>query len=204
MKWFLCRDKSQSAGLYLAFISSHTYQSTTQCHDGSTADQCYTPELDWSSSNLSDTQRNQVLEASRTGAISGQVVAVVRGTFAPTNTTPQPELGRFVISEAWIAEGDRPATGTFVRIHDNGLRCFAAPCPNLTEQTLNTSQVTDIAAVDFAPADLTESELAMCNTAMYGPDGLIVAGDRYTVQVNGSTALGRTATAAYRRVSDTR
>jgi hypothetical protein len=176
---------------------------TTRCHDGSTAPQCYTPELDWSSANVSDDQRNQLLEAAGTGAISGQVVAVVRGTFAPNNTTPRPELGRFIITEAWVAEGDGPATGTFVWVHDNGLRCFAAPCPNLTERTLNTSQVTDIADVNFAPAGLTDTEVEMCTNAMYGPDGLIVAGERYTVQANGNTAPGRTATAAYLRLSST-
>lgn len=176
---------------------------TMRCHDGSTAQLCYAPELDWSSANVSEDQRNQLLEAASTGAISGQVVAVVRGTFAPGNTTPRPELGRFVITEAWVAEGDGPATGTFVWIRDNGLRCFAAPCPNLTERTLNTPQVTDIADVNFAPAGLTDSEVEMCTNAMYGPDGLIVAGDRYTVQANGNTAPGRTATAAYLRLSST-
>jgi hypothetical protein len=176
---------------------------TTQCHDGSVADQCYTPELDWSSSHLSDTQQSQLLDAARTGATSGQVVAIARGTFAATNSTPHPELGRFIISEAWVAVGNGPAAGTFVWLHDNGLRCFAAPCRNLTEQTLDTSRVTDIAAVDFAPAGLTDSQIETCNAAMYGADGLIVAGDRYTVHANGSTAPGRTATAAYLRLSTT-
>ncbi len=175
----------------------------TQCHDGSTADQCYTPELDWSRSGLSDAQQSQLLDAAHTGATSGQVVAIARGTFAHGNSTPQPELGRFVISEAWAEVGSGAATGTFVEVHDNGLRCFAAPCRNLTEVTLDTPQVTDIAAVDFTPAGLTDSQVETCTTAMYGPDGLIVAGDRYTVQANGSTAPGRTATAAYLRLSST-
>jgi hypothetical protein len=176
-------------------------QSTTTCHDGSTADVCYTPELDWSSTHLSTTQQGQLLEAARTGAFTGQVVGMVRGAFAPTNSTPQPALGKFVIAEAWVAVGDGPASGTFVWIHDNGLRCFAAPCPSLTEETVNLPQVTDIAAVDFGPAGLSHSEIETCNAAMFGPDGLVVAGDRYTVQANGSTAPGRTATAAYLRLS---
>jgi len=175
-------------------------QPTTQCHDGSTADQCYTPELDWSRANLTDEQQGELLEAARTAATSGQVVAIVEGTYGRTNHTPRRELGRFIITEAWIAVGDMPATGTFVWVHDNGLRCFAAPCRSLTERTLNTSQVIDIADVDFAPAGLTDAELETCTAEMYGSEGLIVAGDRYTVQANGNTAPGRTATAAYREL----
>jgi hypothetical protein len=178
-------------------------QPTTQCPDGRTAEKCYTPELDWSLANLTEDQQNQLLEAASTGAVSQRVVAGVRGTFAPGNTTPRPELGRFVVTEAWVVEGYGPATGTFVWVRDNGLRCFAPPCPNLTERTLNTSQVTDIAEVNFAPGGLTDSEVETCTNAMYGPDGLIVVGERYTVQANGNTAPGRTATGAYLRLSNT-
>jgi Domain of unknown function (DUF6748) len=173
-------------------------RSTTTCHDGQTADQCYTPVLDWSNTNVTETQQSELLDAARTGATSGHVYAIVRGTFARTNhTTPQPQLGRFVIAEAWVAEGDGAAAGAFVHVKDNGLRCFAAPCSNLTETTLNTSQVTNIADVDFAPSGMSDAEVAQCTEEMYGPIGILVAGDRYTVQVDDRTAPGRTATQAY-------
>jgi uncharacterized protein DUF6748 len=173
-------------------------QSTTTCHDRSTADQCYTPVLDWSNSNVPESQQAELLDAARTSATSGQVYAIVGGTFGRTNnTTPQPRLGRFIIAEAWVAEGDGAARGTFVHVRDNGLRCFVAPCPNLTETTLNTSQVTNIAEVDFAPSGMSDAEIAQCTQSMYEPVGILVAGDRYTVQVDGRTADGRTATQAY-------
>jgi hypothetical protein len=176
-------------------------QPTTTCHDGRTADQCYTPELDWTNASVPEPQRDELLEAARTSATSGHAYAIVRGTFASTNTTtPQPALGRFIVLEAWIAEGDGAASGTFVHVQDNGRRCFAAPCPNLTELTLNTSQVTDIANVDFAPSGLSDTETAECTALMYSSQGILVAGDRYTVQVDGRTADGRTATQAYRRL----
>ena len=176
-------------------------QSTTTCHDGSTAEQCYTPELDWSNANVPEPQQSELLDAARTSASSGRVYAIVRGTFAPTNhTTSQPQLGRFVIAEAWVAEGDGAAHGTFVHVKDNGRLCFAAPCANLTETTLNTSGVTDIAAVDFGPSGMSDAEVAQCTESMYGPDGILVAGDRYTVNVDGRTADGRTATQGYLRL----
>ena len=177
-------------------------QSTTTCHDGSTADRCYTPELDWSNANVPEPQQSKLLDAASTSATSGDVYAIVRGTFARTNhTTHQPRLGRFVIAEAWVAEGDGAAQGTFVHVRDNGKRCFVAPCTNLTETTLNTSQVTDIAEVDFVPSGMTDAEVAQCTQSMYGPLGILVAGDRYTVNVDGRTAPGRTATQAYLRLT---
>ncbi|HEX8110600.1 MAG TPA: DUF6748 domain-containing protein [Kofleriaceae bacterium] len=184
-------------GWFLSRVNS----ATTQCHDGTIATSCYTPVLDWTNSGLDDTQQAALSEAANHAAVSPGVYAIVVGRFARTNTTtPDPTLGRFVISQAWVAEGDGVSSGTFVKVQDNGLRCFAAPCPNLTETTLNTPQTTDIAEVDWTPSGLTEAQIEDCTQDMYGPDGLVIAGDRYTTTVNGTAAQGRTVTDAYQRL----
>jgi hypothetical protein len=184
-------------GWFLSRVNS----STTQCHDGRIATSCYTPVLNWANSGLDDTQQAALSEASNHAALSPGVYAIVLGQFARTNTTtPDPTLGQFVISEAWVSEGDGVSSGTFVKVQDNGLRCFAAPCPNLTETTLNTPQTTNIAEVDWTPSGLTEAQIEDCTQDMYGPDGLVIAGDRYTATVNGTAAKGRTVTAAYQRL----
>jgi len=127
----------------------------------------------------------------------------VRGRFAPTNsTTPRPEMGRFVITEAWVAEGNSVSDGVFVKVKDNGVRCLAAPCPSLTEKTCNTFRVTDIAEIDFTPAGLSNDQIDELTQSLFTPNGIMVAGFRYTVHENGSTAKGRTATAAYQRLAD--
>jgi hypothetical protein len=185
-------------GWFLARVN----QAMTTCHDGTRAATCYAPVLDWSDANLSAAQQARLLDASSNAAGSGEVYAIVRGGFARTNTTPQPRTGRFVISEAWVAETDAAADGTFVRVVDNGLRCFAAPCPSVTERPLNMSRSVDIAAVDFAPAGLTEGQIADCRTQMATPGGVLMAGYRYTVTENGITAPARSATAVYERLSD--
>lgn len=179
---------------------SRVNDATTQCHDGRTATSCYTPVLDWSNSGLDDAQQAALTEASSHAARSPGVYAIVLGQFAQTNTTPDPTLGRFVVSQAWVSEGDGVSSGAFVKVQDNGRRCFAAPCPNLTEITLNTPQTTNIAEVDWTPSGLTEAQVEDCTQDMYGPDGLLIAGDRYTTTVNGTAATGRTVTAAYQRL----
>jgi hypothetical protein len=178
-------------------------RSLTQCHDRQYAATCYTPVLDWSEADLSEAQQRKLLDAAGRSATSGAVDAIVRGRFAPTNrTTPDPSLGRFVITEAWVAEGSVPAQGAFVRVKDNGLRCLVAPCPSITETTLNTSLVTDIAAIDWSPSGLSDLEISADIAAMSTPGGILIAGYRYTVSGPGGTAQARTATAAYARLSD--
>src|SRR5262245_60741979 len=125
-------------------------QSATTCSDGTSATTCYTPVLDWSRANLPDAQRTELLDECRQHAGSSGTYAIVRGTFRRFNdTTSRPELGRFVITEAWLAEGDAESSGTFVNVKDNGIRCVTAPCPSFTETALNRRATTDIADVDF-------------------------------------------------------
>jgi hypothetical protein len=175
-------------------------RSTTICHDGARASECYTPVLDWSNANLTAEQQAAMLDACKQPLSEG-VYAIVRGQFARRNaSTPRPELGRFVITEAWLAEGEAPSQGTFVRLVDNGLRCFAAPCPSITETTINASGTTDIAGLDWTTSGLSADQIAECTGDLFTPDGLLIAGDRYTYTENGSTATGRTVTAAYQRL----
>jgi hypothetical protein len=171
-----------------------------ECPDERFAERCYTPALDWSDAELSADEQATMLEACRRGAIAGTPYAIVRGRFEAGNATPMPELGRFVVDEAWVAANEAPADGVFVRVADNGLRCFTTPCPSLTEHTLNRRRTIDIAGIDWSPAALTDEELDACIERLDTPDGLIVAGHRTTIRGVAGTAPGRTATAAYLRL----
>jgi hypothetical protein len=177
-------------------------RATTKCFDGS-APACYAPVLDWSESNLSDAHQAVLLDAARTRDVFGGVYAIVRGRFSKSDIpTFAPDPGRFVITEGWVAEGDTSSTGAFVKVEDNGLRCVIAPCPNLDEWTLNMATASDIAAVDFTPAELSPAKIEECLEAIASPDGLLVAGDRYTVYGQAGSEKGRRAHAAYYRLGD--
>lgn len=176
----------------------------TRCHDGQYAASCYTPVLDWSAAKLSDAQRDKMLDACRQGAGSGGVYAIARGRFERTNdTTPSPAMGRFVIGEAWVAESGTVSDGLFVKVWDNGLRCFTTPCPSVTETVLNRARSIDIADIDWSGAELTDLQVAACVDRMSTADGLVIAGDRYTVEGTAGIAPARTATAAYYRLTGT-
>ena len=175
--------------------------STTKCHDGSTAASCYTPVLDWSEAHLSEAQQQKLLDASF-GNADG-TTSIVRGRFAKTNsTTTRPELGRFIVTEAWIREGTGTAEGVFVKARDAGIRCITTPCPSTKETALNTSRSAIIGEIDWSAAGLSDREIEGFQTSLFDPSGIIFAGDRYTASENGHAFKARTATAAYHRLAD--
>jgi hypothetical protein len=186
-------------GFHLARVN----RTSTTCHDGKTGDSCYTPELDFSEANLSQATQFKLTSAAAQGAFGDGVKALVRGRFAKKSTgTVQPQLGRFIVTEAWIAQSDAVSDGVFVKVHDNGLRCIAAPCPSLNEKGLNTSRSADISDIDYAASGLSDEQIGDAVQHMFEPSGLIVAGDRYSFKISGRKGKGRTATAVYARLTD--
>ena len=196
------------ASTYFEVVSSHDHgfalsrlnRSTTVCHDGSPKTSCWTPVLDWSATDLLAPTQQKLLDA--TTLLDG-TFAIVRGRFAKTNTTAQPTLGRFIITEAWVAEGASPPDGVFARIIDNGVRCITAPCPSMTEKGLNGSNTAAIAALDYSLANLSPREIDAFEAGIADPSGIIVAGNRYTVHGTGGTAKGRAVTNAFHQLVET-
>jgi len=184
------------------FFLDRLNRSTTKCVDGSYQTQCYAPELDMSESNLSAAALDKLVEAANQSVGDG-VHAIVRGRFAKTNSTPIPSLGRFVVTEVWVAQSTTVASGVFAKVMDNGVRCIAAPCPSMVEKALNSSRSANIAEVDYTEAGVPDSVLEEIGNDLFTPHGVIVAGDRFTVKVDGRKAKGRTATAVYRRLGET-
>lgn len=176
-------------------------RTTTVCVDGSIKASCYAAELDFSESKLSDDLQNALVDAAGRDAVAPGAVAIVRGRFATKKFTGFGNLGRFVVTEAWIAENDAPPSGVFVKVHDNNVRCIQAPCPTITEKALNTSRSANIHGLDWSVAGFEEDQISKMQLEMVDhPSGVIIAGDRYTFTENHVNAKGRTVTAAYRRL----
>lgn len=173
----------------------------TTCHDSTSAEKCYTPVIDWSESGLDQAQQDAVRTAAYKGTFDG-VYAIVRGRFAKKNTeTPMPNLGRFIVTEAWVAVGEGQTEGVFAKVKDNGIRCITAPCPSQTEYALNSSRSLNIARVDFEAGDLTQVAIdGLVSDLSKG--GIIIAGDRFSFSLQGRPGKGRTATNAFRNVKN--
>ncbi|MBA3463061.1 MAG: hypothetical protein H0T46_24100 [Deltaproteobacteria bacterium] len=182
------------------FWLSRVNRASTVCHDNSTASECYTPVLDWSHANLDQGQQDKLKgQAWKPGG----TFALVRGRFAKKNTTtPRPELGRFIVTEAWVAEGENPPEGVFAKVFQNGIRCIAEPCPSLTEKGLNTSNSANIAELDYSPSGLTDRQIDGFVSQYVAPQGIIVAGDRYTFKISGRPGKGRTVTNGFHKLEN--
>jgi hypothetical protein len=186
-------------GFYLHRLN----RSTTVCPGGSSRWSCYVPSLDWTESKLGSDLQSALVEAANRDAMAEGAIAVVRGRFASQSYSGFGDLGRFVVTEAWIAENDAVSDGVFVKVHDNGVRCIQAPCASLTEKALNTSRSAAIAEIDWSAGGFDDDQIAKLADAMVTTDhGVLLAGSRYTYKENNVWAKGRTATAAYRRLID--
>jgi hypothetical protein len=177
------------------FFLSRVNRTTTTCASGATAASCYTPVLDWTEAHLDASLQDKLVGAANK---MGGTFALVRGRFAKKNTTtPQPNLGKFIVTEAWLAEGPNAPDGVFAKVAQNGVRCIAAPCPSLTEKGLNTGNEANIADLDFSPSGLTDRQIEGFVDQYVAPQGIIVAGDRYTFKIEGRSGKGRTVTNAF-------
>jgi hypothetical protein len=167
------------------------------CADGTRQSECYVASLDTEA--LALPANDQLALTDRIHARS----VIVAGTLG-RRTVRGLRLGHLEVSEAWTAGlADVVARGTAVLVNLNGIRCFQAPCPSLSEQTLNGDRSTNIADLDFRPSGATEEQIAPAKNALTaeGLPGLIVVGHRYTVRgARGVTAPGRTVTQFYTRV----
>jgi len=178
-------------------------RTSTVCHNGSSQWSCYVPGLDWTESKLGGDQQSSLLDAATRDASSYGVIAIVRGRFGAQSYTGFGNLGRFIVTEAWVAENNAVSDGVFVRARDNGVRCITAPCPTIGEKALNTSRYANIHGLDWAAAGLDDDQINKLATEMVAtPGGILIAGDRYTFKENNQNAKGRTVTAAYRRLVD--
>jgi eight-cysteine-cluster-containing protein len=186
-------------GFYLHRLN----RSSTVCHNGANRWSCYVPQLDFSQSDLGADLQAAVRDAANRDALSSGVVAIVRGRFAPQQYTGFGNLGRFVVTEAWVAENDSVSEGVFAKVKDSGVRCITTPCPSIVEKALNTSRSANIHGLDWSAGGFDGDQLSKLAGEMVGtPHGILIAGDRYTFTENGQRAKGRTVTAAYRRLVD--
>ena len=182
------------------YFFSRVNRTTTVCADGSSRTACYVPSLDWTESKLDATTQSKLLDAASIDATSAGVRSIVRGRFAAKTYTGHGNMGKFVVTEAWVAETAAVSSGVFVKVKDGGVRCIAAPCASLIEKGLNTSRFANIAEIDWSPAGLTDREIEGFNDSLFSQSGVIIAGDRYTMHENGRSAKARTATAAFHKL----
>jgi hypothetical protein len=145
----------------------------TLCPDNVRRKECYVADIDWSALQLSEEQVN----AAQALATSGR--AILRGQLAEKQFGTIGVLGELTVSEAWEAATDTPANGAFYRVHLNGVKCFAAPCPAMAEEKLNTNFQRNIVDVDLSKVGASELKLNAASENL--PTGILAAGNHKRV-----------------------
>jgi hypothetical protein len=138
-------------------------QPRTRCANGRLMTECYVASIEWNGQPEPDTD----------GAlVRGKLTARGdrRGTYGVLNAR-----------EVWLPASGNKGSGTFFRVRDRGIRCIAAPCETHHEAKLNTSVSRNVAGVDLAAANASETAVNEALAAMTTRDGVLVSGSHEPV-----------------------
>jgi hypothetical protein len=153
------RCASPFCGGYYVTRVNHNY---TRCANGRMAAQCYVAEIQWN--NQPQVEPNH---------------ALLRGNIVPKRFRRFGNLGAFDVAESWQAAGTQPATGSFYRVRDRGIRCVTHPCLTHHAAMLNSTAHRNVAGVELSGA--ADNLISEAQSLMTGVDGVLVSATTTTV-----------------------
>jgi hypothetical protein len=159
-----------AAPLCGGYFVKEVNRALTRCADGVARPECYVGTIDLGPDAAS-------LEAFRQEFLTGK--GLVRGRLQNQPSPFGRAVGELVAHEAWQAQGPNPATGNSYRVEDTGIRCFAAPCPNLRMRLLNTRRVFSGTGLDLEASGAEDAKIQEALRAL-ATEGILVAGERIT------------------------
>ena len=170
------------------FFVSRPNRSSTICGRGIQGERCYVDGLDWSGTALPESVARSYEEMLRSGE-----PLILKGSITPH---PADAGAMFAVTEVWLPRSETGvAEGVAVLVKDNGVRCFRAPCPSLTELRVNSNRFVDITDLDLAASGADERAIEIGMRAL-AEEGVLVFGDRY---YPGKEGKGRAANQFYTR-----
>jgi hypothetical protein len=164
------RCASPLCGGYFVRRVNHAW---TRCANGRRMRECYVAEIDW---------RGQPEVEPAKALLRGDVTARRFPSFG--------NLGALRVTESWQSPSDKPATGTFYRVRDRGVRCITHPCLTHSATKLDFNVTKNIAGVDLEAAGATGEIISEAAAAMTHPRGVIVGG--YFAPVSGPGGRAQT------------
>lgn len=154
---------------------SRVNQRTLRCADGSTANECYVAEVDYSGLGLPAGAFDAVGE--REVILRGRLVAKTYGTFG--------QLGQLVVQEGWRAATDATSAETVYETFNTPRVCVRAPCPTYDANKLNGTTHHALTGVDLAGVTgASRADRRAAAAALAAAPGLLVAG---AVRASGET-----------------
>ena len=165
----------QCGGFFLSAVN----QDKTVCADGTSGDECYVADIQFSSilrlAGVEGTIRDAI------GMQRSTTRAVLMGDLFPGRTG----LGSLSVRFAWVALEPTELTGSFYRVTHNGVLCVAAPCPSYDQEFLNSGAVRTFHEVALNEVPGSGRDEFDSGRALFSQLGLIVAGQNVTVEEYG-------------------
>jgi hypothetical protein len=167
-------------------------QGDIKCADGTRQSECYVGEVDLGVLGGSADSHAALANRWRLGQV------VVRGAMETGYYADWPTIAVLVADEAWAAATEVVPNVPFYQVTDNGIQCFATPCPSLEAIKLdkNAGFFFQFAALDVSKIGL-DADTESAVWAGLGGDGVLVAGKTYNVSGPAGTAKGLRASQVY-------
>ncbi|MCB9593948.1 MAG: hypothetical protein H6719_14540 [Sandaracinaceae bacterium] len=148
-------------------------QDLTECADGTRAAECYVTDLDASALGLNERDFAE---------LRGDLGALIfRGDFDTRFVEDRTiDYEVLAVDEAWRPLDGTAPTGDFLKVIDNGIRCFRAPCENQEAAFLNYPWFFLLDRLDLDASGATDEQLAAAWAAL-SDGGLLVAGSTRAV-----------------------
>lgn len=134
----------------------------TKCSDGAKQTRCYVAKT-------VDEDRHPL-------AVSVPDGALVRADIESWEFEGIGELGVLAVAVVYSPAGATPATGSYQRLVDTGVRCVRAPCFSYRATRLNSTVRTPVSGIDLGAARATAAEVARAEAALRTKNGLLSRG----------------------------
>lgn len=158
------------------FFISAVNQEKTTCADGTTAEECYVADLQFSSLLRLAGVEGVVREA--IGLERETTRAVLYGDLFPGASG----LGTLSLRFAWVALETAELKGSFYRVWHNGVVCVAAPCPSFDQEYLNAGTARTFHEVHLREIPGAGRDEFDSGTALFSTLGMILTGQNVVIE----------------------
>lgn len=170
-----------AAPLCGGYFVSLLNQEIIRCQDGTSQDECYVAEADWTRLG----PEGEELDRFRNALLAG--TAVVRADVLPRIYDGVGELAVMVATEAWTAATTVPPGGAFYRVYDSGLQCTTTPCFSLRAEVLNGEHAVFLSGLDLGAVGASQESMRVAEERLRS-SAILVAGTPKTSPTTSSTS----------------
>ncbi|MEE9425195.1 MAG: DUF6748 domain-containing protein [Methylococcales bacterium] len=167
------------------FFVKAVNQQSTRCADGISRKECYVASIDLKTFN----QTNIDIRSQTPILLQGKIQ--VKDFDTPDSSAtinPSPKtLGVFIAKAGYLSATKQNASGLFVGLEDNGIRCVTTPCFSTDQYILNHDEIRSISNINLEKAGATQKQLELAYSIIAKGGVLLASGiNRRIEEVTGT------------------